>query len=156
MFIVVRLLQYEAFNKDLKDEQLSIVFGPNYLISFLEGNEDIFKSVKDRLHQGSQRIRSQGSDYLAYTLLDTIVDHYFIVLEKVDINLDELEEELMHLPNPAILHKIQYAKRDMIILRKAIWPMRDVVNRFLRLESSLVQSKQRNFTYKIFMIILYK
>lgn len=138
VFIVVRLLQYEEKTKVLKDEQISIVFGPNYLISFLEGTEDIFKPIKERLRQGSNRIRKQGSDYLAYTLLDTIVDYYFIVLEKVDLNLDGLEDELMRLPKPITLQKIQHAKRDMIILRKAIWPMRDVVNRFLRLESSLI------------------
>ena len=138
VFIVVRLLQYDEKTNALKDEQVSIVFGPNYLISFLEGHEDIFKPIKERLRQGSQRIRKQGADYLAYTLLDTIVDYYFVVLEKVDTSLDGLEEELMHFPKPATLQKIQHAKRNMIILRKAVWPMRDVINRFLHLETSLV------------------
>lgn len=140
VFIVVRFLQYEEKTKTLKDEQVSIVFGPNYLISFLEGQEDIFKPVKERLSQESNRIRKQGSDYLAYTLLDTIVDYYFVVLEKVDIHLDQFEDELMNFPKPNTMHKIQHAKRDMIILRKAIWPMRDVINRFIRLESPLISS----------------
>lgn len=140
IFIVVRLLQYDEKTKNLKDEQVNIVFGPNYLISFLEGHEDIFKPIKERLRQGSNRIRKQGSDYLAYTLIDTIVDYYFVVLEKVDVDLDNLEEELLHSPQPKSLQKIQHAKRDMIILRKAIWPMRDVINRFMRLETPLVSS----------------
>ena len=138
VFIIVRLLQYEEAKKTLKDEQVSIVFGSNYLISFLEGNEDIFKPIKERLRQGG-KIRKQGTDYLAYSLLDTIVDFYFLVLEKVDVNLDLLEEELMTFPKPTTLQHIQHAKRDMIILRKSIWPIRDVINRFLRLESSLVK-----------------
>jgi magnesium transporter len=138
VFMVVRLLQYELETRNLKDEQISIVFGPNYLISFLECHEDIFKPIKERLRQGSQRIRQQGSDFLAYTLLDTIVDHYFIVLEKIDTNLDILEEELIHLPKPTTLQRIQHAKRIMIILRKAVWPMRDVVNRFLHLDNPMV------------------
>lgn len=138
VFMVVRLLQYDLSKKEVKDEQVSIVFGPNYLISFLEHDEDIFTAVKDRLRQGHNRMRKQGSDYLAYSLLDTIVDYYFVVLEKVDTDLDRLEEDLESDPPPDTLKRIQHSKRDMIILRKAVWPIRDVINRFLKLDSSLV------------------
>lgn len=138
VFFVIRFLQYKQ--KKLKDEQVSIVFGSNYLISFLESDEDIFKPVKERLHQENYRIRKQGSDYLAYTLLDIIVDYYFVVLEQEDINLDDLEEEIIHFPKSSVLQKIQSAKRDMIVLRKAIWPMRDIVNRFQHLESPLISA----------------
>lgn len=150
VFIVLRLLLYNETNKTLRDEQVSLVFGPNYLVSFAEGNEDIFQPIKERLRQKSHRIRSQGSDYLAYTLLDMIVDYYFIVLEKVDINLDLLEEELMTLPKPDTLMKIQYAKRDMVILRKAVWPTRDVMNRFLRLENSLVSPTTQLYLHDVY------
>ncbi|MFI0434121.1 MAG: magnesium/cobalt transporter CorA [Parachlamydiaceae bacterium] len=140
VFIVARSLQYEPTSQALKDEQISIVFGNNYLITFLEGNEDIFKPIEDRLRQGSNRIRKQGSDFLAYALLDTIVDYYFVVLEKVDISLDSLEEELITFPKANTLQKVQHAKREMIILRKAIWPMRDVINRLAHLDDHLVDS----------------
>jgi magnesium transporter len=150
VFVVVRLLQFVEQTKILKDEQISIVFGPNYLISFLESKEDIFQPVKERLRHGSQRIRKQGADYLAYTLLDTIIDYYFIVLEKLDTYLDHLEAELTTLPKPQTLEKIQHAKRDMIILRKAAWPMRDVVNRFLRLESSQVSSTTQVYLHDVY------
>lgn len=149
VFIVVRLLQYEK--KGLKDEQVSIVFGPNYLISFMESDEDIFKPIRERLHQGSNRIRRQGSDYLAYSLLDTITDYYFIVLEREDAYLDDLEEELLRLSKPSsTLQKIQHAKREMIVLRKAIWPMRDVVNRFLRLESALINPTTQLYLHDVY------
>lgn len=150
VLLVVRLLQYEETTQSLKDEQVSIVFGPNYLISFVEGKEDIFKPIKERLRQGSQRIRSQSADFLAYTLLDTIVDYYFLVLEKVDTNLDLLEEELMHLPKPQTLQQIQHAKLDMVVLRKAVWPMRDVVNRFLRLENNLVNPTTQVYLHDVY------
>lgn len=140
IFIIVRLLQYDEVKKNLRDEQASIIFGPNYLISFIEGREEIFNPIKERLRQGNSRMHKQSSDYLAYTLLDTIVDYYFIVLEKVDLQLDSLEEEVVNFPKPTTLHKIQQTKREMIILRKAIWPMRDVINRFIKLESPLVNS----------------
>lgn len=138
VFMVVRYLKYLDTTQSIEDEQISVVFGTNYLISFQESKQDIFLPVKERLKNGSQRIRSQGSDYLAYTLLDTIIDYYFVVLEKVDGNLDQLEAELTLQPRPLTLQKIQHTKKNMIILRKAVWPMRDLVNRFLRLESSLV------------------
>lgn len=149
VFIIVRILQYHEKTRTLKDEQASIIFGPNYLISILEGQEDIFKPIKERLRQGNNRMRKQGPDYLAYSLLDTIVDYYFVVLEKVDIDLDNLEDELINLPKPTTLQKIQHAKREMIILRKAIWPMRDVINRFIRLESPLVNSKTQIYLQDI-------
>lgn len=150
VFLVVRLLQFDENTQTLKDEQVSVVFGQNYLISFVEGNEDIFKPIKERLRQGSQRIRSQGSDFLAYTLLDTIVDNYFIVLEKVDKNLDALEIELMHLPKPKTLQQIQHAKVDMIVLRKAVWPIREVVNRFSRLEKPLISEMTQLYLHDIY------
>jgi magnesium transporter len=150
VFMVVRFLQYVEEKNMLRDEQVSLVFGPNYLISFLESKEDIFQPVKERLRKGSQRIRTQGSDYLAYTLLDTIVDYYFIVLEKVDTRLDHLETELIHLPKPETLQRIQHAKRDMIVLRKAAWPMRDVVNRFQRLEASLVSPTTQLYLHDVY------
>lgn len=150
VFMVIRFLQYVEETKTLKDEQVSLVFGPNYLISFLESNENIFQPIKERLRKGSQRIRTQGSDYLAYTLLDTIVDYYFLVLEQVDTYLDHLEVELMNLPKSQTLQKIQHAKRDMIVLRKAAWPMRDVVNRFLRLESPLVSSTTQLYLHDVY------
>jgi magnesium transporter len=150
VFIVVRLLQYDDSIKTLKDEQVSLVFGPNYLISFVEDNKNIFQPVQERLRQGSQRIRKLGSDYLAYALLDVIVDHYFVVLEKIDISLDLLEEELMELPKPLTMQKIQHAKRNMIVLRKAAWPMRDVINRFLRLENSLIHQTTQLYLHDIY------
>jgi magnesium transporter len=80
VFIVVRFLQFVALTHTLKDEQLSIIFGPNYLITFFEGTEEIFEPIKERLRKGSQRFRTLGSDYLAYALLDIIVDYYYSVL----------------------------------------------------------------------------
>lgn len=139
VFLVLRLLKYTADNHELKDEQVSIVFGPNYLISFVETHEDFFKPIKERMRQGNNRLRCQEPDYLAYALLDLIVDQYFIVLEKVDVDLDNLEEELLYSPRINTMKKIQKAKREMIFLRKSIWPMRDVVNRFQRLDPPLVK-----------------
>lgn len=140
LFIVVRLLLYDNEKQILKDEQVSLIIGPNYLISFLESYDGLFQPIKERLQQANNRIRKLGSDYLAYAILDNIVDHYFAVLEQVDISLEKLEDELGHAPKPTTIQKIQGAKHDMIFLRKSVWPIRDVINRFQRLESPLVSA----------------
>lgn len=150
VFIVMRLLKYSEETHDLKDEQVSIVFGPNYLITFLENEENILKPIKERLRQGSNRLRTKGPDYLAYALLDLVVDQYFVVLEKVDIDLDHLEEELEHFPQSNTIGKIQKAKREMIFLRKSIWPMREVVSRFQRLEQPLVNASTQVYLRDVY------
>jgi len=150
VFLVLKLLQYSEESYCLTDEQVSIVFGPNYVISFLETDRAIFLPVQERLKHGNHRLRKENSDYLAYTLLDLIVDQYFVVLEKVDKDLDQLEEELLHTPLPTTMKKIQKAKREMIVLRKSIWPMRDVVSRFLRLEPPLVKAENQLYVRDVY------
>lgn len=150
IFLVVRMLQYSESYEILKDEQVSLVFGQNYLISFLETHDEVFKNIKDRLMHEHNRIRKLGSDYLAYTLLDAIVDNYFIILEEFDNKIDKLEEELIRLPKPETLLKIQQAKRDMITLRRAIWPLRDVVSRFIHLEDPLVSHHTQVYLQDIY------
>jgi magnesium transporter len=150
VFIVARSLIYNEKKGRIADEQISIFYGPNYLISFLESDKDVFAPVKERLRQAANRLRKQGPDYLAYTLLDMIVDNYFIVLEKVDVNLDNLEEELVNTPKPNTLLNIQINKREMIFLRKSIWPMRDVINQFQRLEEPQVTAFTKVFLHDVY------
>lgn len=139
IFIVVRLLHIDEKTHELKDEQLSLVIGPNYLISFSERNKDIFAPVMQRLRQPGNRIRKEGPDYLAYAIIDMIVDQYFLVLEQMDNLLEGLEDDLIKQPKPKTLMKIQQTKRDMIVLRRTIWPMREVVSRFQQIDSPLVK-----------------
>ena len=150
VFVVARFLQYQDSIAALKDEQVSIIFGPNYLISFLERDEDIFKIIKERLHESNNRIRKQGSDYLAYSLLDAIVDNYFLILEKMDINLEHLEMEVLNVPKSEIVQRIQETKRDLIVVRKALWPMREVINCFLRLDIPLISSTTRLYMHDVY------
>lgn len=150
VFVVARLLQSVAEGPSLRDEQVSLIFGPNYLVSFLEGQNDILSPVKERILHTGGRIRKLGSDYLAYAILDAIVDHYFSILEKVDADLDTLEEELIHLPQAETIERIQLAKRDMIILRKAVWPLRDVVSRFMHLDDPFVAQQTRVYLRDVY------
>lgn len=150
LYIVMRILKYNKEKEIVEDEQVSIILGSNYVISFLESENDIFFPIIKRLQSEESRIRNSGSDYLCYALIDCIVDHYFIILEQVDQNLENLEEELVHKPNTKTLIKIQSIKREISHLRKAIWPMREVISHFRRLESPLIHDSTKIYIQDVY------
>jgi magnesium transporter len=138
IFVVVKMIYYDDKKNDIEAEQLSIILGPNFVISFQEKEGDIFNPIRDRIRKAKGRIRKMKPDYLAHALLDTIVDHYFIVLEKLGEKIEGMEEELVTKPTPETLQSIHTLKRELIFLRKSIWPLREVVNVLERGESSLI------------------
>lgn len=150
VFIICRSLFYNEQTSTLVDEQVSIVFSSNYVICFLQSDKEIFAPVKERLRKPQSRFRKQGADYLAYALLDVIVDYYLVILEQMDSDLDLLEEELMSAPHSKTLQKTRLAKRQMITLRKAIWPMRDVISRFQQLDTLLVSSNTKLYLHDVY------
>ena len=138
IFVVVKMIYFDDKKNDIEAEQLSIILGPNFVISFQEKEGDVFDHVRERIRRNKGRIRKMKPDYLAYALLDTIVDHYFIVLEKLGEKIEGMEEELVTKPTPETLQSIHILKRELIFLRKSIWPLREVVNVLERGESSLI------------------
>lgn len=143
IYIVLKMIAYDEENKRTLSEQVSLILGPNYVISFQERQGDIFDSIRERIRNFKGRIRKMGADYLAYTLLDTVVDHYFLVLEKFGERIIELEDELVSNPRPEDLQEIHRLKREMIYLRKSVWPLREVISNLEKTETSLiVQSTQ--------------
>ncbi len=118
--------------------QVSIVIGPNFVLSFQEKTNPIFDAVKDRIRRGKGRLRRSGADYLAYALVDSIVDSYFAVLERFGDEIEELEEALVADPKREILRRIHALKSEMVFLRRSIWPLREVVNTMERLETPLI------------------
>ncbi|MFX1465892.1 MAG: magnesium/cobalt transporter CorA [Promethearchaeota archaeon] len=137
IFVVLKMLYYEE--NEIKIEQISLILGSNFVISFQEQPTDVFDPIRERIRNLVGRIRKQGSDYLAYTLLDTTVDNYFIILEKVGETIEFLEEELVENPTPETLHQLHKLKREMIALRKSVWPLREVISRLERLENPLIR-----------------
>ena len=138
IFIVLHRLIIKNDAK-MKDEQISIVLGKNFVITFQESLDDFFEPIKVRLRKDNSSMRKLGPDYLTYALIDLIVDNCFLALEKIDQKYLLLEEEVVNSPKKETLRKIQAAKRDMIMLRKSIWPMREVISHFRRLETPLIQ-----------------
>jgi len=118
--------------------QVSIILGRNFVLSFQEKTNPIFDAVKERIRRGKGRLRRSGADYLAYALIDSIVDSYFAVLERFGEETEELEEALVADPKREILQRIHTLKGEMIFLRRSIWPLRDVVNTMERLETPLI------------------
>jgi magnesium transporter len=138
LFIVLRMINY-ADSNTLSSEQISLILGSNFVISLQESNDEIFTEVLERLRTAKGRIRKSGPDYLVYTLMDLIVDHYFVVLEKFGEAIEFLEEEVVKQPIPQTLQDIHRFKYDMIMLRKSVWPLREVIGRLERRESNLIQ-----------------
>ncbi len=131
LFIVVKMLSYGR-NQEINAEQLSLIVGPNLVISFQEKEGDVFKGVRERIRKGKGRIRKMGSDYLCYALLDAIVDNYFEALEGLGEEIEELEEELVTDPTHSTLQEIHKLRGDIIFLRRSVWPLREVINELTR------------------------
>lgn len=143
LFIVLKMM-HQAEGGDFSSEQLSIILGPDYLFTFQEGIKgDSFGSVRDRLRSGKGKIRTMGADYLAYSLIDAIVDGYFSILEGFGERIIDVEEELTLVPDQKALHLINGMKKEIIYLRKTVWPLREAISFLERGDSPLLQADTR-------------
>lgn len=135
LFIVARFFDYDAATMSVSSEQVSLVVGDDYILSFQERSTGCFAPVRERLRLDRGRIRQLGADYLAHALLDVMVDRYFAVLEQIGERTENLEDELMSKPTPAILQSLHQLKRETLTLRRAVWPLREVINALTRADS---------------------
>jgi magnesium transporter len=141
IFISLKMLYYPPQSDEMVTEQVSIILGPNYVLSFQERPGDVFDDIRERirLHKGRGRIRKMGSDYLAYALIDAIVDNYFVILERLGESQEPLEEKAVEDPKPEVIRSIQELKRKMVFLRSSVWPLREAINALQRTESPLIK-----------------
>ncbi len=138
VYVVLRMLRYDEQDHEVLSEQLSLILGSDWVISFQENAGDVFDPVRERLRNSKGRIRKVGADYLLYALIDAVVDNYFVVLEKMGEKIEDIEDELIANPEPKTLKNLHDLKRQSIALRKSVWPLREVVSRLERLESKLI------------------
>ena len=138
VFVVLKMLSYDEKNNEIKAEQISLVLGTNLVISFQEREGDIFGPIRERIRNGRGRIRKMGADYLAYALIDAVVDSYFIMLDKLEEKMEDIEEELLVNLGPETLNAIHVLRRKMIFLRNQVWPLREVVAGLEKAESPLI------------------
>lgn len=139
IFIILKMLFYDEDMNETHVEQVSLVLGSNFVISFQEREGDIFNPIRERIRSAKGRIRKMGADYLAYSLMDAVVDEYFIILERIGAMITEMEDELMSGPKPETMHKIHTLRNEMIFLRKSVWPLRELIGSLEKGESSLIQ-----------------
>jgi magnesium transporter len=150
LFLVVKLLSYHEKKDEVEAEQISLILRPNALLTFQEKEGDDFANVKERLRAGKGRLRKMGADYLAYTLLDIVVDQYFGVLERLGERIEVLEGKLLADPGTATLQKIQNLKKEMLLLRKWIWPLREVISSLERGEFPGIQESTRIYLRDVY------
>lgn len=150
LFLVVKMLSSTPDTQEIDIEQVSIILGKNFVLTFQENIGDIFDPVRNRIRLNKGTIRKTGADHLAYALIDAIVDNYFKILESVGEEIGDIEETLIANPNPDVLRRIYILKREMIYLRKSVWPLREIINSLARGESPLLSD-----TINIFLRDLY-
>ena len=150
LFIVVRMLQYSVENVTVTSEQVSFILSDHTLITFQETVGDVFEQVRQRIRADKGRARKMGADYLAYALIDAVVDNYFAILEAMGEKIEALEEQLLSRPDESTLSTIHYMKRELMLLRKSIWPLRELLGAMQRTESTLITAGIRVFIRDVY------
>jgi magnesium transporter len=138
LFASLRMLQYHEERREIEDEQVSLVLGASWLVSFQETPGDVFDSVRERIRNGRGRIRRAGADYLFYSLIDAIVDNYFVVLEHIGDWVEEVYEHVTRSPAQSDVDEIRLLQRELLYLRKSVWPLREVLSSLERGDSPLL------------------
>lgn len=150
LFVVARFFEYDPATLSVSSEQVSLVLGKGFVLSFQERPTGNFDPVRERLRQDRGMIRKQGADYLAYALLDVVVDRYFSVLEQIADRTEQLEDDLMQAATPAVLQTLHQLKRETLTLRRAVWPLREVVGQLSRTGAPFFQPETQPYLRDVY------
>lgn len=151
LYGLLNMLYFNASNNTVEQEQISLVLGKNFVISFQEdADRDVFNSLRDKLRLNNSRLRQRGADYLCYSMLDMIVDHYFVVMEKLGERIETLEEEVIRYSNNRSLARINQLRKELIVLKRNMAPVRDLVNGFIRSESDFLDDRTTKYFKDIY------
>jgi magnesium transporter len=145
LYLVIDMLRFDERTARIEIEQVSIVLGKGYVLTFQVYEEDVFGQIRDRLRAAQGRIRRRGADYLVYALVDSIIDNYFLVLDKLGEQFVTLEEEVFDRASTKTRRELNLLRRELILLRRAVWPVRELVSQLERTESTLVSAETRRF-----------
>jgi magnesium transporter len=137
-YVTLKMLYFGKNDTEIAGEQVSIILGKNYVLTFQEREGDVFDPVRERIKSGKGKIRNLGSDYLAYALIDAVVDNYFIILEKIGERLEELADAVVASQSAKTLETIHELKRELVYLRKAVWPLREAISGLYRSGTKLI------------------
>lgn len=140
ILIILRMLTFDDDSSSVLSEQVSLIVGPTWVFSFQERRGDVFDPVRERIRHGKGRIRHRGPDYLAYALIDTIVDTYFTILERIGDRIEALEEAALYDPSPAVLQEIHHLRHELLVVRRSVWPLRESIGSLARGEIDQIGS----------------
>lgn len=150
IFIVLKMAYFNEGSAEVVLEQVSLLVGEGWVISLQERDGDILEGLRERIRQSKGKVRKMGSDYLMYAIIDAVIDHYFIVLEQLGEQVESMEKDLMKAASQELLVKIYRLKRELVFLRKSIWPMREVIGTLFRNENHLVKETTRIFIRDVY------
>lgn len=145
MFIVLKMMSFSDAANTLLIEHVSLILGKNYVISFIEDEGDLFDTVRNRIRAATGRIRLMKADYLAYSLMDAVVDHYFLTVERIGDRIEDIDEQILLEPRLEDIKEIHQLKRDILHLRKAVWPFREEVGAIAKSDSALLHAETKVF-----------
>lgn len=146
LFCLLNMLYYNKQKEAIEQEQISIILGKDHVISFQEdAMRDVFNPLRDKLKTNGSKIRQRSADYLCYSMLDLIVDNYYIVMENLGEHIEEVEEEVMRGNNPRVLGHITQLRKELIVLKRNFSPVRELVNGFLRSDSELLDDRTTKY-----------
>ncbi|MDQ6813331.1 MAG: magnesium/cobalt transporter CorA, partial [Bacteroidota bacterium] len=146
LFCLLNMLYFNETNCSVEQEQISIALGRNFVITFQEdAGRDVFNNIRDRLQVATSRLRQRGADYLCYSLIDMFIDHYFVVMEKLGEKIEALEEEIVRVNNRKSLAKLNALRKELIVLKRNVAPVRELVNGYFKSESELLDEKVNKY-----------
>lgn len=146
IYCLLNMLYYNCETKSVESEQLSLILGKHFVISFQEDEKrDHFNTIREKIKSKGSKIRQSNADYLFYSLLDMIVDHYFVIMEQIGEQIEDLEEDITHRPDTNTLAEINYLRKEMMFLRRNISPVREIINGILRSELDIIEERTEKY-----------
>jgi magnesium transporter len=150
IYTVLKMMILNTETDEITIDQISIIFGYNYILSFQERKVDVFDPLRERLRNPASRLRKNGVDHIAYGIIDAVIDNYFLILEYFGEKVEDLEDKLVVHPSPETLKMIQKYRRDMMILRKSVWPLRELISNMQEIESEIIKDNTRIYLRDIY------
>jgi magnesium transporter len=150
LFLTLKMMSYNDVKNQIKQEHISMILGDHYLVTFQESDGDVFEPVREAIKSGKGRLRKRGADYLFYRLIDIVVDHYYLIADKTEENLELIEEILLRNQADNVSENILFEKKNMITLRRCIIPLREEIRGLKQKESALIQDSTYNFIDDVF------
>ena len=138
IFTTLKMLYLSPDGQEIFSEQVSLVFGQGFVISFQESPDDVFGAVRERIKDPKSRIRSRGADYLAYALIDSVVDQYYIIIESLGESIESLEDDVLGDAEGDVLGPLYSLRREIVLIRQSVWPLREVVSGLDKSDSDLI------------------